>query len=189
MGYSVVETPKRNSTYTELTAVPDGWVDKTQNIVYWPRNLFVTLRADENSVFEKNWIPKVIKKIYHTELDRNTAEEMVNHYVNSGVSSASEWETDTEESQSTKKSLVSQPRALPRAQQYSLKTVSSPKLQHTLPVSIPKVFVCNSMALQLNPLFDFLRRPFFRHHHQRKSPNRPSKIVMKLIFIQLIMIL
>lgn len=136
MPYSVVETKKANAKKTNLAAVPDGWVDSTSNLVYWPRIDYAVECANENSVFSNDRIPNIIIKVWHTKLEtRQQAEDLVDHYLNKTTDS--ERESERQESDDdddlnmfgtnqmdrrNKKNIHQTPKGLPRQQAYSLIT-------------------------------------------------------------------
>lgn len=148
MSYSVVET-QRKGRINDLTAVPEGWIDKENNLVYWPRNGFETIRADENSKFELNWMPKIILKIRHTQLDIKVAEEMVDYYVKKSESESEIVPETDEEVSRRKRNLVAQKKSLPQKMQY---TLSSPNVN----VNNPPVSRILHLKLTLNVLNQLL---------------------------------
>lgn len=117
MPYSVVET-KGRSKLNQLTAVPDGWINIQENLIYWPKNGFTILLEDEHSTYELNWQPEVIIKIWHRQLDHKHAEKMVEHHLdNSDFSDVPP--TDEDEiaiCKERQKKRISQPNMLPRSQ-------------------------------------------------------------------------
>lgn len=96
MPYSVVEIYKKTkSGVTEFASVPPGWIDQDNKILYWPRIDYGQEIANENSVKQQGWIPRILKKVWHTGCTWEEAENMVHHHVESRTSSeASEVEEE-----------------------------------------------------------------------------------------------
>lgn len=120
MPYSVIETKKSNAKKTSLAAVPDGWLDVSKNLVYWPRSGMKSLCEDGNSTFEPNWLPNIITKVWHTQLERERAEQMVNHYLYSSDSEKERMDTDDDEQSTSRAHKKPVSKNVPKPPNYTI---------------------------------------------------------------------
>lgn len=93
---------------------PSGWLSEDKTSVYWPHISFETERKNPDSKYELNWIPNVIVKLWHTELTKERAEDMVDYHLSH---SESEHAQDSDDHPSKKKKRISHPKELQRNNQ------------------------------------------------------------------------
>lgn len=131
MSYCVVQTIKKGSrsNETEFSTVPPGWIDTESKTLYWPRIDYVDEIVDENSTKKTDWIPRILVKVWHTDLSREEADTMVKHYVTT-LSSSELSGTEDDNHRSNKRPLVVEHRTLPQTPQYSLVVPSPVMILH-----------------------------------------------------------
>lgn len=55
MSFSIVQTRKSFNSKPQLSIVPSSWLSKDNSEVYWPRNQWITLSKDINSMPNQSW--------------------------------------------------------------------------------------------------------------------------------------